>query len=70
MRTWILMLLLVAAVIGDARPSLAAPQLGGCLEQFMRCQYRAATSGNFWWRTMQALDCEIGLVSCLRHAFL
>lgn len=57
--------LVALSVIQVTTPGVASAQ-GGCFTQLASCFQAAAFIDSFWYRTWHALDCEIGLVACVR----
>ena len=40
----------------------------GCFKNMARCFEDTALVDSFWYRTWDALDCELGFISCVRVA--
>ena len=47
----------------DAKPAHAAT----CFTNLGNCYYRAAVVSGFWYRWAAGLDCELGLIRCVRE---
>lgn len=56
-------LLLALLILSNAQPAQAMP----CFTDLANCWYRAAAVERFWYRWAAGLDCELGLVSCMRQ---
>lgn len=59
------LVLAMFVVIQFMTPGVASAQ-GGCFTQIANCFQAAAFIQSFWYRTWQALDCEVALVACIR----
>jgi len=43
---------------------------GGCFAQMAGCFEATASIVSFWYRTWEALDCELGFIGCVRTSVL
>ena len=61
---WVAMVALLTVVM----PSVSASASNGCFANIADCFATAAQVNSFWYRTWEALDCELAFIGCIRLA--
>jgi hypothetical protein len=70
MRKWILGLAFAAAIPAGGFSANAQTMQPMCFSQFIDCEVSAAQEDSFWYRTVQALECELAFWDCFRTELL